>query len=148
VRIEALAAEHRQGWDRLWAGYLDFYRADVPAEATEATWARLTGDEPAVAGLVALDADGAPIGILHRVLHATTWDVRPACYLEDLFVDPAQRGRGVGRALVEALVAEGRGAGWSSVHWITAQDNPARSLYRAVATETTWVRYEVDLPAT
>ncbi len=145
MRIERLGRQHRGGWDRLWAGYLAFYEADIPAETTEATWLRLTGPGDDTAGLVALDSGGVPIGLCHRVLHPTTWDVRPTCYLEDLYVDPEHRGRGVGRALIDALAAQGRGDGWSSIHWITAQDNPARSLYRSLARETSWVRYEIDL---
>jgi GNAT superfamily N-acetyltransferase len=50
----------------------------------------------------------------------------------------------VGRALLDAVLARARERGCDAVHWITAADNPARGLYRLVAEETDWVRYEAD----
>jgi GNAT superfamily N-acetyltransferase len=68
------------------------------------------------------------------------------CYLEDLFVDPVARRSGVGRALIEALAAEGRQAGWRRIYWRTAADNAtAQALYDRLARRSGWVTYELDL---
>jgi GNAT superfamily N-acetyltransferase len=143
--VRPLAAGDRAAWEPLWAGYLDFYATELPAATTAATFERLTGDEPAMAGLVA-EADGRVVGFLHYVLHPTTWTTGPACYLEDLYVAPEQRGTGAGRALISALVAHARRGGWSGIHWMTAADNAtAMHLYDRLATKTSWVRYEIDL---
>ena len=67
-----------------------------------------------------------------------------AGFLDDLFVDPDQRGRGVGRQLIEHLATIARERGWPSIRWITATDNAtARRLYDDVAEATHWVTYEL-----
>ena len=66
--------------------------------------------------------------------------------LSDLFVAPACRGRGVGRALIEASrnVARERGAG--HLEWVTAPDNEtAQRLYDSTGAErSVWVTYELE----
>jgi GNAT superfamily N-acetyltransferase len=44
------------------------------------------------------------VGFTIAVVHPGSWTLAPVCYLEDLFVDPAARGRGIGRALIEDLL--------------------------------------------
>ena len=69
---------------------------------------------------------------------------RNAGFLDDLFVDPSQRGLGVGRRLIEQVAALARERQWVSVRWITAPDNAAaRRLYDALAVATSWVTYEL-----
>ena len=50
----------------------------------------------------------APVGLAHILFHRSTWSNGWYCYLEDLFVDPARRQKGTGRALIEAVYARGR----------------------------------------
>src|SRR4029450_7417762 len=83
VMIRPLRATDRGQWETLWRGYLDFYRADLPVEVTERTWAALCEDTAAVHGLVA-EADGDLAGLAPIVLHPATWATGPACYLGDL----------------------------------------------------------------
>ena len=143
--VRAVQPDDRQHWQPLWRGYLDFYETVLDPAVTDATWARITKGDPAMRGLVAA-RDAGLVGLLHYVLHPTTWTTTPACYLEDLFVAPEARGAGVGQALIAALNDMARTEGWSSIHWITAHDNaPGMRLYDRVARRTTWVRYEIDL---
>lgn len=55
------------------------------------------------------------------------------------------RGRGVARALVQALHAEGKAKGWSRLYWHTRADNPARKLYDEFTPADEYVRYRVML---
>ncbi len=56
------------------------------------------------------------------------------------------RGRGVGRALIEALADRGRNEGWLRLYWQTARDNEtAQKLYDKLAARTDWLRYDLDL---
>src|SRR5688500_15509364 len=114
--IRRIAGGDRAAWASLWGGYLAFYRTQLPPETTERTWQRLTGGDPSMGAFVA-EQDGDLVGFVHFVLHPTTWTTTPACYLEDLFVNPASRGAGTGGALIEHLVATGRERGWSGIHW-------------------------------
>ena len=143
--IRPVAPGDRASWEPLWQGYLDFYRTELAPEVTDLTWSRLCGPDQAMGAFVAEEA-GRLVGFVHFVVHPTTWTATPACYLEDLFVRSEQRGRGVGRALIEHLVGVGRDRGWSGIHWVTAQDNAdAMQLYDRLASRTSWVRYEIDL---
>jgi GNAT superfamily N-acetyltransferase len=133
-------------WRELWHGYLTFYRKALAPEVTAATWERLLDPVQAhMFGRLAV-LDGAVVGLLHAVIHANTWSTSPVCYLEDLFVAPSVRGRGAGRALIEALAREGRGAGWFRIYWRTAADNTdAQALYDKLARRSQWLTYELDL---
>ena len=68
-------------------------------------------------------------------------------YLEDLFVDPRARGRGVADALIEACAQRCRERGMSAMQWLTAPDNHrAQSVYnRTGADSGTYLEYDLEL---
>ncbi|MFG1301667.1 GNAT family N-acetyltransferase [Xanthobacter sp. V3C-3] len=131
-------------WRRLWAGYNAFYEADVAPQVTARTWARILDPASPIFCRLAWH-EGEAVGFTIGVLHEGTWVTAPICYLEDLFVDPARRGLGLGRALIADLVAQGREAGWSRLYWHTRADNPARKLYDTFVAADDFVRYRMDL---
>jgi GNAT superfamily N-acetyltransferase len=132
-------------WRRLWAGYVTFYETEVSEAVTAGTWARLFDPESGMVGRIA-EWDGAVSGFTVSVVHPRSWALAPICYLEDLFVDPALRGRGLGRALIEDLVALGRARGWSGLYWHTQQGNAtARLLYDRFAKADDFVRYRIPI---
>jgi GNAT superfamily N-acetyltransferase len=135
------------GWKPLWDGYLHFYGSHLPDEVTRTTFDRLARKSDRMFGYVAEDeADGSLVGLVHAVVHRTTWSDEPNCYLEDLFVDPRARRSGVARALIGAIVAEARTLGVATVYWHTQEFNgPGRTLYDTVAQLRSWVVYEVPL---
>src|SRR5512138_1191850 len=141
ARVRCLQPADRERWNELWRGYLEFYRHELPADLTELTWARLLDPAHPFRGLVALDGERA-VGIVHFHVHASTWARVGYCYLEDLFVDPACRGLGAGRALIEAVYRAADEQGIERVYWHTEQTNErAQSLYRQVAELTPFVQY-------
>jgi hypothetical protein len=82
---------------------------------------QLFGSRPAAEAVVA-ERDGAAIGFALFFTNFSTFLGKPGLYLEDLYVQPAERGRGVGRALLEhlAALANARGYGrfeWSVLDW-------------------------------
>ena len=144
ARVRALAENDWDDWRALWAGYLSFYRAEVPDATSRTTFERLCAGREGMFGLLALDESGRGIGMANCVVHATTWSRQPTCYLEDLFVAPPARGHDVGRSLFEEIqrAAKERGAG--RVYWHTQQYNgAARSLYDQVGHPTSFVVYEM-----
>ena len=142
--VRNLTIEDSDDWHRLWDGYCAFYETDMPAEVTSTTWKRLTNpDEPTFFGLVA-EHDGEVIGIANCILHGTTWAVSQRCYLNDLFVDPAARGSGAGKALIEHIRQLGAENGWDKIHWLTAETNAkARRLYDQFAPASGFIQYAI-----
>jgi GNAT superfamily N-acetyltransferase len=142
--IRDIVHADRTAWFRLWAGYNAFYETEVAPQISERTWQRLLDADAALFGRIA-EIGGAVVGFSLSVLHEGTWVDAPICYLEDLFVDPAARGQGVGRALIADLVALGKQRGWSRLYWHTREDNPARKLYDEFTAADDFVRYRLTL---
>lgn len=142
LTVRPLTADDRAAWQPLWEGYLAFYASPQVAAISDTTFERLAARDGGQAGFVA-EQDGAIVGITHAVLQRSTWHVGPTCYLEDLFVDPAARGGGIGRALIEAVTAWGKEAGAENTFWITQEHNAtARRLYDTLAELQDFVMYE------
>jgi GNAT superfamily N-acetyltransferase len=139
--LRPLQAADRAGWDPLWQGYLTFYKASLPSGITDLTWARLLDASEPVFGLVA-DRGGHLIGLTHYLFHRSTWSQSHYCYLEDLFVDPECRLKGVGRALIEAVEAEARRVNATRLYWMTHETNSrAQILYNKVANRSGFIQY-------
>lgn len=140
--IRPVREADRAQWQRLWDGYLRFYRQHLPAQVTNMTFTRLVDRKVQPHGLVA-ELDGALVGFVHYTFHRSTWSLTEICYLEDLFVDPATRGGGTGRALIHAVYAAADRARASSVYWMTQEFNAeGRALYDTLAHRTSFIRYE------
>ena len=144
IVIRPLQSSDHAEWRRLWTAYLEFYKATVPEEVYATTWRRLfdPGEfEPK--GMLAL-VEGRPVGLVHYLYHRTCWSQVNNCYLQDLIADPAARGTGVGRALIEAVHGEAAKAGVANVYWMTHETNEtARRLYDRVARRTGFIEYDM-----
>jgi GNAT superfamily N-acetyltransferase len=139
--IRPLIPADRAAWEPLWQGYLAFYKASVPAEVTDLTWSRLNDPAEPMHALGAFEGERL-LGIVHIVYHRSTWTAGPYCYLQDLFTAEEARGRGVGRALIEAVYARAAADGASRVHWLTHETNTdARVLYDRVADRSGFIQY-------
>jgi GNAT superfamily N-acetyltransferase len=98
---------------------------------------RLVGDRVVVA-----DLDGRPVGMGHLQVTPAIERERPAAKIGALVVDDAHRGRGVGRALVEALEAEARARGCELLYLTTAERrDDAHVFYERLGLEYTGRRY-------
>jgi GNAT superfamily N-acetyltransferase len=120
----------------------------------QAAWQRLlAGDTLLGLGAWAQPAAGGPerlVGIAHAVFHGSIWD-DTVCYLQDLFVDPAVRSRGVAGALIAHLALQARVRGAARYFWLTHETNArARRLYDRVAVHKGFLRYDhpVTRPST
>jgi GNAT superfamily N-acetyltransferase len=142
IHVAPLKATEFEEWLPLWQGYLTFYKADVPRATTEVTFARLTGGTEPMGGFIARDDAGTALGIVHWILHRSCWTVGDYCYLQDLFVAPAQRGGGIGRRLIEAVYAQAASVQCSRVWWLTHETNlDAMHLYDKIASRSGFVQY-------
>ncbi|MES2634932.1 MAG: GNAT family N-acetyltransferase [Pseudomonadota bacterium] len=141
--IRSALPSDETAWRALWRSYCDFYEAKVPEAVTDRTWQRILDPDSAVMCVVA-EVEGQVYGFANCVVHENTWETQPVCYLEDLFVTPAARSRGVGRALMDWLFNAMRAEGWSRVYWVTRGGNErARALYNQYVPADDFVRYTV-----
>lgn len=132
-------------WLVLWKGYQLFYKTDIPEATTSVTWSRFHDPSEPVRCAVAED-HGQLIGMVHYVQHRSCWTVGDYVYLQDLFVDPNIRGKGVGKALVEYVYARAAEAGASRVWWLTHESNlQAMSLYNRIAEKSGFIQYRKPL---
>lgn len=139
--IRSLSPEDRPAWEPLWVGYQAFYQTSIPPAITDTTWQAFHDPRTPVHALGAFQ-DGQLLGIVHYLFHHSTWTIGPYCYLQDLFTAPEARGKGVGRALIEAVATAAREAGASRVYWLTHETNAqAMVLYDQVATRSGFVQY-------
>ncbi|KAA2235669.1 GNAT family N-acetyltransferase [Salinarimonas soli] len=141
LAIRPLTPADRPAWEPLWQGYATFYKATIPPEVTDTTWARLHDATEPMHALGAFEGERL-LGIVHLIFHRSTWTSGPYCYLQDLFTVEEARGRGVGRALIEAVYARAAEEGASRVYWLTHETNAqARILYDKVADRTGFIQY-------
>jgi GNAT superfamily N-acetyltransferase len=145
IAVRAVARGDYDAWLPLWHGYNVFYgRAEgAPPAVTAATWGRFFDAYEPLWALVAEDAkSGELLGFTHYLYHRNTNHIQPVCYLEDLFTAEAARGKGVGRALIEAVYAQARADGVTRVYWQTQETNAtAMRLYDQVAEKSDFIVY-------
>jgi GNAT superfamily N-acetyltransferase len=145
--IRALPRSHASRLEPLLAAYAREMRgvlagADIASPAAQSA---LLSSHPAAEILVA-EQDGAVIGFailfdLPEIVFA-----RRCGHLDDLFVLPAARGRGVAGALIGAACDLGRARGWSHLRWIVPeQDAAAIALYERIARRADWRSYVIRL---
>jgi GNAT superfamily N-acetyltransferase len=145
LTIRAIEEKDKDQWLKLWAGYLEFYKSTISSEQTELTWKRLINNELKMFGFVAESEEGV-IGFTHCLFRPSTWTETDYCYLEDLFVDPNIRGKGIGRALMNKVVELAKEKNSKRVYWTTQEFNKtARVLYDSIIPVSEFVQYRLPL---
>ena len=146
VRIVALGGGHRAGWERLHAGYAEFYRVPrLEGERLETLWGWLMDAEDGMRGVVAEGEEGEVLGFAHFCAQRNPLRAGRLMYLHDLYVAPEARGAGIGEGLIGEVLRVARGEGCFRVRWATRADNEAaRRLYERVGVRTDWVVYDLE----
>ncbi len=128
-------------------GYCDFYRTTPSDEDLLALCHALLRD-PDCEGvqILAEDTDGRAMGFATVYWTWSTLSASRHAVMNDLFVHPDFRGRGVAEALIEECRARARRRGATTLGWQTAPDNRrAQMLYdRVGARREEWVDYTLD----
>ena len=143
LTIRAIEEKDKDQWLKLWAGYLEFYKSTISSEQTELTWKRLINNEQKMFGFVAESEEGV-IGFTHCLFRPSTWTETDYCYLEDLFVNPNIRGKGIGRALMNKVFELAKVKNSKRVYWTTQEFNKtARVLYDSITPVSEFVQYRL-----
>ena len=132
---------------RLIHGLAEYERAPHAVTTTEADLLRDGFGPRPLFHVVLAEWDGAPVGFAFYFFNYSTWQGRPGLYLEDLFVEPPLRGRGIGKALLVHLaqIAVTRGCGryqWQVLDW----NEPAIRFYESMGAQVLkeWLTVRVE----
>ena len=143
LKIGKLVESDRADWEVLFRAYIDFYKRTLSQEMYDRTWNEFQKDTRMHA--LGAKLDGRLVGIVHFLIHANTSSA-DVCYLQDLFTASDVRGKGVARALIEAVADWARERKCPRVYWQTQDSNAtARLLYDKVAVNRGFIRYDIDL---
>ncbi|MBX9730477.1 MAG: GNAT family N-acetyltransferase [Sphingomonas sp.] len=114
----------------------DYEKAIEKVVATEALLhAAMFSATPAAEALIA-EKDGSPVGLALFFHNFSTWTGWRGLYLEDLYVTPAARGQGVGKALLKHLAALAVERGCTRFEWqVLTWNTPAIDFYQAMGAE-------------
>ena len=143
IQVRRIEASDRSDWEALYYGYARFYKVEMNAAILDTVWGWIHDDDNPFFGLIACNADGEALGLMHCRQMASPIRGALVGFLDDLFIHPEARGQGVVEALYEALNALGKEQGWPFIRWITAEDNyRGRAVYDRLSDKTHWVTYQ------
>lgn len=147
IEISPLAVEEFERLLPLIASYQRFYEVEqIDEERNRAFFRRFLA--PSEDGMLIAAREGDKIvGYACLYWHFSSTLATETVLMNDLFVDEAMRGGGVGRALIEASAVVARERGSPHLEWATEPDNlTAQRLYDSTgAQRTEWVEYELGL---
>ena len=115
--------EDRPQLIELMRGYFAFYRTLLPSEAKLASLLDTLEREPDRGVQLVADESGRLQGFATLYACLDTFLADRILVMNDLFVDPAVRSRGVGAALFDASLAYATDRGYARLDWVTAADN-------------------------
>ena len=145
LEIAPIAAEEFEQLLPLIGAYQAFYEVEEIDEERNRTFFRrfLAPSEDGL--LLGARSEGRLVGYACLYWHFSSLEACESVLMNDLFVDESARGKGVGRALIEATAEVARERGVPFVEWSTAPDNhTAQRLYDSTGAERTeWFSYEL-----
>jgi GNAT superfamily N-acetyltransferase len=147
VQVEPVSTEQLERLLPLIAAYQRFYEvADIDDERNRAFFRRFLAPSDDGMLLGAWDED-EPVGYACLYWSFTSLVPAETVLMNDLYVEEKARGRGIGRALIEASAEVARDRGAHHLEWATAPDNQtAQLLYDSTGAErSTWIEYELPL---
>ncbi|PKR49055.1 hypothetical protein COO20_23115 [Thalassospira marina] len=166
VEIKQARAADRAGWEALWRENIASFGApDMGDDVINTLWQRIVDPNHPMQAWLAVEngedgvigdsqtegyGEGSKessriVGLAHIILHPHTFSVRNVAYLEDFWVSDDQRGKGIGRKMIAALVDAAKQQDWGRLYWLTANDNvAAQRLYDRLADRVDAVLYRID----
>jgi GNAT superfamily N-acetyltransferase len=124
-----------------------YERLEHAVEATPEMLAEALHGDDAVAECLLADWEGETVGFALFFRNFSTFVGRPGLYLEDLYVRPSHRGRGIGKALLLTLAGIARERGYGRMEWSVLDWNQsAIDFYRALGAEPMddWTVFRLD----
>ncbi|WP_027858686.1 GNAT family N-acetyltransferase [Marinobacterium jannaschii] len=144
IQLMSPQAADREQWQQLYCGYAGFYQVPMDQQILDRVWGWIFDPQTPFYALIAKDDSGRVLGLMHYRAMPSPLRGAEVGFLDDLFVHPDVRGRGVVDALFDALQSAAAEKGWPFVRWITAEDNHrAQAVYAKVADKTQWQTWQM-----
>lgn len=148
IIVRAIDKGDEERWRDLWEQYNVFYKRTIPEQVTATTFNRFLDEKVRMYAAVAVDAElSMTVGFVTWYPHANTSTIEDVVYLNDLFVDPTIRNKGVGGSLIEHVYEHARTElNAAKVYWLTMSSNHrAQLLYSRIAECSGFVHYQKKL---
>ncbi len=126
-KIRRIAMVDFPAWLPLWDGNNKGVRDEA---ITAETWSRLIDPDIEIHAMIAEDQHSQAVGLIQYVIHPVIGAINPVCYMQDLYVDPLHRKKGIARLMVKTLAVQAKTEKWARMYWLAEGDNKAaQKLY-------------------
>tara|TARA_B110000438_G_C15521072_1_gene524202 strand:- start:52 stop:483 length:432 start_codon:yes stop_codon:yes gene_type:complete len=141
--IREIKLRDKEEWKDLYRGYADFYKVEMNEQILKIVWGWLHDKNHDVKGIV-YEHENKIVGFAHYRRMPRPLRGKYIGFLDDIYVEPKQRGKKIGEKLIYELNEISKKNNWDLIRWITQDNNRrAKSLYDRVAKKTTWSLYEL-----
>jgi len=146
VVVSELCLQDKAEWEALYYAYAKFYKVPMDQDILDTVWSWIFDQDNAFYALVAKDDSGSYLGLMHYRAMPSPLRGKMVGFLDDLFIKPEYRGKGIVDALYEALNSCAADKGWPFIRWITAENNyRGRGVYDKLSDKTQWVTYQMPV---
>ena len=146
--IRPVTEADKARWVELLNAYAVFYKTSVPDGGHERVWAWIMDPQNDFWCDLSSDDTGSIIGFTQYQLMHRSLSGEMVCYLSDLFVEPAVRGTGYGRALIDHVISFAKARKIPNVRWLTQDYNYAgRRLYDTYTVKSDFILYSLPISA-
>ena len=146
IVVSELCLQDRPEWEALYYAYAEFYKVPMDQDILDTVWLWIFDQDNAFYALVAKDDTGCCLGLMHYRAMPSPLRGKLVGFLDDLFIKPEYRGKGVVDALYQALNNDAADKGWPFMRWITAENNyRGRGVYDKLSDKTQWVTYQMPV---
>ncbi len=142
INIRPLESNDFPAWLPLWDGNNMGHRNEG---VTTETWSRITDPDHAVNGLGAFEKSDM-VGLVHYILHNTTGYIEPVCYMQDVFVPPEHRKKGIAKKMVKNIEMLAKKNNWARIYWLAENKNEAaQALYKNIGLKLDFALHVIPL---
>ena len=146
ILVSELCLQDKAEREALYYGYAKFYKVPMDQDVLDTVWSWIFDQDNAFYALVAKDDTGRYLGLMHYRAMPSPLRGKMVGFLDDLFIKPEYRGKGIVDALYEALNSSAADKGWPFIRWITAENNyRGRGVYDKLSDKTQWVTYQMPV---
>jgi len=141
--IREIKPTDKEEWENLYKGYAKFYKVEMNKTILKTVWNWIHDKNHEVEGIV-YEINNKIVGLAHYRKMPRPLRGQEIGFLDDLYVDPDYRRKGIGEKFLNYLKELSKSRGWNLIRWLTHDDNiKAKSLYDRVAKKTNWDLYEL-----